>query len=404
MSIPMAAIDTPLPVRIVSAGLGSLLTALALTPLDVAKTRQQVAAAANLSDVSVVAQIRPLSHRLPPTSGTLATILSVARAEGVLALWSGFSASMVIALPSAVLYYAAYDGMRDSLRAEAPPGSVVHALAPMLAGMGGRTVTAAVVSPLELLRTRAMALQPSGGDSALAVLRREVAQAGPRVLWRGLTPTLLRDVPFSGMYWLAYERFKAGLTALVQERRAAGVLHASALSRAGGASGSGTASAAPPLSFWEAYAITFAAGSAAGGLAATVTTPFDVVKTLVQTQAATVAEPSVSAACGCSQGVHFGRRLAEAPCGAAVAMGCPPGLAAAAAAERGPRTSVAPRSTLALLAEIRRVQGLRGLFAGLPARVAKVAPACAIMISSYEAGKRAFAAHVQQSQQQHRHE
>ena len=42
---------------------------------------------------------------------------------------------------------------------------------------------------------------------------------------------------------------------------------------------------------------------------------------------------------------------------------------------------------------ILRQEGLRGLFSGLVPRVAKVAPACGVMISSYEIGKRFFMDH-----------
>jgi hypothetical protein len=37
-----------------------------------------------------------------------------------------------------------------------------------------------------------------------------------------------------------------------------------------------------------------------------------------------------------------------------------------------------------------REEGLRGLFAGVQMRLARVGPACALMISSYEVGKRVF--------------
>merc|ERR1712173_91336 len=41
--------------------------------------------------------------------------------------------------------------------------------------------------------------------------------------------------------------------------------------------------------------------------------------------------------------------------------------------------------------EIIKTEGIKGLFSGLTPRLVKVAPACAIMISSYEYCKRYFA-------------
>lgn len=43
--------------------------------------------------------------------------------------------------------------------------------------------------------------------------------------------------------------------------------------------------------------------------------------------------------------------------------------------------------TIGLLKSVYRKEGLSGLFKGLSARLIKVGPACAIMISSYEFGK-----------------
>jgi len=61
-------------------------------------------------------------------------------------------------------------------------------------------------------------------------------------------PTMLRDVPFSALYWPAYEACKAVLLPASTTRT-------------------------------EVFLGTFASGAIAGSIAATATLPFDVIKT-----------------------------------------------------------------------------------------------------------------------------
>ena len=82
-----------------------------------------------------------------------------------------------------------------------------------------------------------------------------------------------------------------------------------------------------------------------------MTTPFDVVKTQRQVDAAAQSEISSGTALAGSRRV----------------------------------------TTLQLMLNIARSEGLSGWFKGVGPRVVKVAPACAIMISTYEIGKSIFA-------------
>lgn len=40
------------------------------------------------------------------------------------------------------------------------------------------------------------------------IIRTALAKDGPGVLWKGLLPTLWRDIPFSMIYWFNYETFR----------------------------------------------------------------------------------------------------------------------------------------------------------------------------------------------------
>jgi solute carrier family 25 protein 39/40 len=198
-----------------------------------------------------------------------------------------------------------------------------------------RSLAATAVSPLELLRTRAM-MHRRSELSLLETARDEVRRGGVASLWRGLGPTLARDVPFSGLYWLGYERLK---------RWGAGGSSSSGGGGGGGGGGTnggggGGGAGAPSL------AVSFLSGLTAGSFAALITTPFDVIKT---------------------------RRQLRPAAGAAAAADA----AGAAAAAPLPRVG-----TLAALCTLAREEGLAGLWSGGAMRVARVGPACAIMITS----------------------
>lgn len=361
--------------RMLAACSGSLLTSLLVTPLDLIRVRLQSQDLKPLPQPSALPrsgphpspsplQFQSLFTKLPPTlgvteccrevfwinnqaefcfatahsspatveacaietaseasarqfSGTWEGLVKVARNEGITRLWRGLSPTLVMTVPSNVIYFMGYDTMR--LNPKSPfyaPDSAVWA--PLAAGSVARTISATAISPLEFFRTRLWATTSDHPyRETLAGLRELVATRGIASLWRGLTLTLWRDVPFSGIYWLGYESGRNFL-ARQRERRERT---------------SGTSSAT--------FTDSFIAGATSGSVAAFLTMPFDVGKTKQQV-------------------VAQGLPLTE---------------------------SSTTDGMVKVLRGIYQKEGLSGLWRGCVPRMLKVAPACAIMISSYEVGK-----------------
>ncbi|XP_053944102.1 probable mitochondrial glutathione transporter SLC25A39 isoform X6 [Cuculus canorus] len=244
-------------------------------------------------------------------TGTLDAFVKITRYEGIRSLWSGLPPTLVMAVPATVIYFTTYDQLRDYLHAQTgSQGPHIALLAGALARLGAVTV----ISPLELIRTKMQSRQLSYRELGLCI-RSAVAQDGWLSLWRGWGPTVLRDVPFSALYWFNYELVRQWLCGWAQLEEAS-------------------------------FMISFTSGAISGMVAAVLTLPFDVVKTQRQIEL------------GDSE-VH-------------------------------PVTTSKPSSTWLLMQRIRAESGTRGLFAGFLPRVIKVAPACAIMISTYEFGKTFF--------------
>ncbi|XP_062841667.1 probable mitochondrial glutathione transporter SLC25A40 [Trichomycterus rosablanca] len=304
---------------------GALLTSLFVTPLDVIKIRLQAQKIPltkgkcfvycnGLMDHICVCEngnsrawYKPRGH----FSGTLDAFIKILRMEGIKALWSGLPPTLVMAVPATVIYFTAYDQLCAAFRLQMGERAE---MAPLLAGAVARVGSATLISPLELIRTKLQSQRQSYRELS-AVIRSAVHTEGWLTLWRGLGPTLLRDVPFSAMYWYNYEKAKAWLCQYNKISE-------------------------------PTFSITFISGAVSGSIASIATLPFDVVKTRRQ--------------------VELGELQAK---------------------NLSPRAS---SSTYNVMKRIVAESGVRGLFAGFMPRLIKVAPACAIMISTYEFGKAFF--------------
>eukprot|EP00301_Raphidiophrys_heterophryoidea_P005953 c12443_g1_i4.p1 GENE.c12443_g1_i4~~c12443_g1_i4.p1 ORF type:complete len:261 (-),score=40.70 c12443_g1_i4:54-836(-) len=157
-------------------------------------------------------------------------------------------------------YLAVYERIRQRLE-HSGRSSVVSV---MIAGSVGRTVAVVVSSPFEYIRTVMQAHHPTQGVN---MIRDAIAMRGMGTLWLGLVPTLLRDVPFSIIYWGGYEYGARTLQPWFASRP----LHDSSLVHV------------------PSMARNFVAGAASGMVAAAFTTPFDVVKTRRQVASQTTA-------------------------------------------------------------------------------------------------------------------
>lgn len=231
-------------------------------------------------------------ERIPtlPT-GTLAALTHIARWEGPRGLYRGLDASLVMAIPSTVLYYTVYDDFVARLE-KAGAGNLA---APAAAGSSARLLATVVMAPLELVRTRAQSHGAAASAPSESVRRvaargagladiplvgsvgRDLAKVfqeeGAAALWRGVGTTMWRDVPFSMVYWLGYENLKSGLGC---GRKAVE------------ADGGRTVGAAEERGSADFLLRSLVAGAVSGVVASLLTHPFDVVKTQRQVL---VAEP-----------------------------------------------------------------------------------------------------------------
>lgn len=257
--------------QMVSSFIGAVVTSLFVTPFDVVKIRLQTQQKEFLnkkcfiysngvmdhlcycvngngtahihsphgSTISIKWYKRPIPS---PFTGTLDALMKIRKAEGIGSLWSGLPPTLLMAIPATMIYFVLYDSLRINLwswlGSEEQPMWI-----PVVCGAFARLVSATAISPLEMVRTKVQSGQLNNSTIRRA-LTQHVKIHGVLGLWRGIGPTLLRDIPFSSIYWTSYETLKQKF-----------------------------GSKEPSLVFC------LVAGSISGSIASVTTLPFDVVKT-----------------------------------------------------------------------------------------------------------------------------
>lgn len=349
---------------------GSSIATLCLNPVNVIKVHLQRIGSKkkNKAVDGVLSSVREKAKK--DNSDIYRIARNVFRENGIRGFWAGAPVGLAQAVPSSILYMTNYEYFKRtfinmSLNPQSLPltanynsnnnnngqqKSLLYYLAPGLAGGIARTISVVIISPMELLRT----LQSSGVKRTIPALAMDIyRQEGISGFYRGLNSTIMRDTPFSMLYWFSFERSRD------------------------------VVKTSPYTSQYSLPVQTFIAGCASAMAAAVITHPFDVLKTHQQVKM--VESSRMSKECKPLDIVETATTSNNSSGGATASLEVEM-VGQRAASVNCPPIRSTP-TTAGSFHELYKRGGLAMLFKGVSMRMATVIPASAIMVTVYETVK-----------------
>jgi solute carrier family 25 iron transporter 28/37 len=210
---------------------------MAMFPVDTVKTHMQALRSCPIKPIGIRQAFR-----------------SIIKTDGPSALYRGIWAMGLGAGPAHAVYFSFYEVSKKFLSGGNPNNSAAHAISGVFATISSD----AVFTPMDMVKQR---LQIGNGTykGVWDCIKRVTREEGFGAFYASYRTTVLMNAPFTAVHFTTYEAVKRGLREMLPEH----------------------AVGAEDEEGWLIYAT---AGAAAGGLAAAVTTPLDVVKTQLQCQ------------------------------------------------------------------------------------------------------------------------
>ncbi|KAE8383916.1 mitochondrial carrier domain-containing protein [Aspergillus bertholletiae] len=204
---------------------------LVMYPVDLLKTRMQIP---------------------NPSAGGLYTgltnaVSTIYRIEGWRTLWKGVSSVIVGAGPAHALYFATYEFVKEMAGGNVAYGH--HPLAAALSGASATIASEALMNPFDVIKQR-MQVHGSVHKRLLQCVKTVYRTEGMQAFYVSYPITLCMTVPFTATQLVAYESISKVMS---------------------------------PKGEYDPFTHCIA-GGLAGAFAAAITTPLDVVKTLLQTR------------------------------------------------------------------------------------------------------------------------
>ncbi|KAF1830562.1 mitochondrial carrier [Decorospora gaudefroyi] len=202
-------------------------------PVDLLKTRMQI--------------VNPSPSAM--YSGISNAMVTISRAEGFWSLWRGLSSVVMGAGPAHAVYFASYEATKHALGGNEGGSDEHHPIAAAASGAAATISSDALMNPFDVIKQR-MQMHGSLYKSVPQCAREVFRSEGIGAFYVSYPTTLCMTVPFTALQFMAYESMSKVMN---------------------------------PTGRYDPYTHCFA-GGIAGGFAAGLTTPLDVIKTLLQTR------------------------------------------------------------------------------------------------------------------------
>ncbi|KAI9334126.1 mitochondrial carrier domain-containing protein [Obelidium mucronatum] len=220
--------SSPVHVNMMAGALAGITEHALIFPMDAVKTRMQTQPQAICTSIT-------------------ATITRITTSEGATALWRGVNSVVVGAGPAHALSFAIYEHFKTVFGVDEAGNRVLESAA---AGACATIAHDGLMTPFDVIKQRMQLQSGSRFANTLACAKQIFRTEGLRAFYVSYPTTLTMNIPYHSVHFSAYEYFKKTFN---------------------------PSGRYDPLSHCMA-------GGLAGGMAAAVTTPLDVVKTLLQTR------------------------------------------------------------------------------------------------------------------------
>jgi solute carrier family 25 S-adenosylmethionine transporter 26 len=252
----------------------------------------------------------------------------------------------------AAAFFTTYEGLKKLIQKSNPTRSgsssplVPQPFIDSAASSVAELVSCLILTPAEVLKQNAQMIQkPEHSKSSIALKDSATMKAlktfkKPSQLFRGYTALAARNLPFTAMQFPMFERLKMSIKNYRKQQ--------------------GTATE----SLWETGIVTSISAGSAGSFAAVITTPVDVVKTRIMLSASGKVI-SKEASEGIEKAVAKGNN----------------------AAKLSEQKGVAKKAGIAVVKEVIKENGVKGLFRGAMLRSVWTAVGSGLYLGIYESGR-----------------
>lgn len=217
----------------VAGSVAGMVEHMAMFPVDTIKTQMQALGSCPLK-----------------SAGIRQAVQSILKSEGPAGLYRGIVAMGLGAGPAHAVYFSVYESCKKAFSGGKANNPMAHAAS----GVFATVASDAVFTPMDMVKQR---LQLSGTHykGVWDCVKRVLTEEGVGAFYASYKTTVLMNAPYTAVHFATYEAAKRGLMGISPENVSD-----------------------------ERWVVHATAGAAAGALAASLTTPLDVVKTQLQCQ------------------------------------------------------------------------------------------------------------------------